>query len=86
MRNCRPMVKRQAWIARVEAAWAERAIVWLAGVRRVGKTCLAQTLPDVEYLDCKVPRMRRQMEDPEGFWASLGPWRGTVLGLRSCSD
>jgi len=66
------MVRRKAWIERVEAAWAERPIVWLAGVRRVGKTCLAQTLPDVEYLDCKVPRMRRQMEDPEGFWASLG--------------
>ncbi len=66
------MVKRQAWIERVEAAWTERPVLWLAGVRRVGKTCLGQSLPDVEYFDCELPRVRRQMEDPEGFWASLG--------------
>jgi hypothetical protein len=65
------MVKREEWIGRVEKAWVERPIVWLAGVRRVGKTCLAQTLADVEYFDCELPRVRRTMEDPQGFWASL---------------
>jgi hypothetical protein len=66
------MVRREEWIRKIEEAWAERPIVWLAGVRRVGKTCLAQTLADVEYFDCELPRVRRSMEDPQGFWASLG--------------
>jgi hypothetical protein len=66
------MVKREEWIRRIEEAWTARSVVWLSGVRRVGKTCLAQTLADVEYLDCELPRVRRSMEDPQGFWASLG--------------
>jgi predicted AAA+ superfamily ATPase len=66
------MVKRGEWIRRIEEAWTARSVVWLSGVRRVGKTCLAQTLADVEYFDCELPRVRRSMEDPQGFWASLG--------------
>ena len=61
------MVKREQWIRRIEEGWATRSIVWLSGVRRVGKTCLAQTLADVEYFDCELPRVRRSMEDPQGF-------------------
>jgi len=33
--------------------------------RRVGKTYLCQSLPDIEYFDCELPRVRRMMEDPE---------------------
>jgi predicted AAA+ superfamily ATPase len=40
-------------------------------VRRVGKTCLAQSLPHVEYFDCELPRVRRAVEDPEEFLNSL---------------
>ncbi len=69
------MVRREEWIRRIEQAWADRPVVWLAGVRRVGKTCLAQTLTDVEYFDCELPRVRRSVEDPQGFWASLGRQR-----------
>jgi uncharacterized protein len=61
------MVQRQFWIDRVERAWERRSVVWLAGVRRVGKTCLAQSLDEVEYFDCELPRTRRMMEDPEAF-------------------
>lgn len=61
------MVKREFWINRIEKAWERRSIVWLSGVRRVGKTCLCQTLPDIEYFDCELPRVRRLMEDPQGF-------------------
>lgn len=46
-------------------------MLWLAGVRRVGKTVLCQSLDDVEYFDCELPRTRRQMDDPESFLASL---------------
>ena len=37
------------------------------GVRRVGKSVLCQSLVDVEYLDCELPRTRRLLEDPESF-------------------
>ena len=65
------MVKRQFWLNLIETAWERRSIVWLSGVRRVGKTCLCQTLPDIEYFDCELPRVRRLMEDPEGFLESI---------------
>jgi hypothetical protein len=55
----------------IERAWRERPVVWLAGVRRVGKTCLSQTLPNTEYFDCELPRVRRMMEDPKGFLDGL---------------
>jgi len=46
-------------------------VVWLPGVRRVGKTTLCQSLPDIEYFDCELPRTRRLLEDPEAFLASV---------------
>lgn len=62
------MVTRRFWQDAVETAWEERSIVWLTGVRRVGKTTLARSLPDLAYYDCELPRIRRVMEeDPEGF-------------------
>jgi predicted AAA+ superfamily ATPase len=33
----------------------------------VGKTVLSRSLPDVEYYDCELPRVRRTFEDPEAF-------------------
>jgi len=72
------MVRRRFWIEAVERAWARRRVVWLSGVRRVGKTFLAQSLADVEYFDCELPRVRRQMEDPEQFLDEL---RGRRLVL-----
>ena len=66
------MVRRRFWQTKVEEAWSERTIVWLAGVRRVGKTTLCQSLADIEYFDCELPRVRRIMEDPEDFLKGLG--------------
>lgn len=65
------MVQRRKWEERIEQAWLERSVVWLAGVRRVGKTCLCQSLKDVVYHDCELPRTRRTMEDPEAFLDDL---------------
>ncbi len=79
MRYYKCMVKRQFWLNRIEIAWERRSVVWLSGVRRVGKTCLCQTLPDIEYFDCELPRVRRLMEDPQGFLGSIGNGR-IVLG------
>jgi len=61
------MYLRDEWIQRIESAWQQRPVVWLKGVRRVGKTVLCRSLPDVEYFDCELPRTRRALEDPEGF-------------------
>ncbi len=63
---------------RLRRAWDARSVIWLAGVRRAGKTCLCQSLDGIEYFDCELPRTRRQMDDPEGFLASL---RGRTIVL-----
>jgi predicted AAA+ superfamily ATPase len=65
------MVERQFWLSLIEQAWQRRNVLWLAGVRRVGKTVLSQCIPDVEYFDCELPRVRTSMVDPQGFLAGL---------------
>jgi len=61
------MVARTFWHARIADAWRRRSVIWLMGVRRVGKSVLCQTLPDVRYYDCELPRVRRMLEDPQAF-------------------
>ncbi len=65
------MYARTFWQQRLLSAWERKSVVWLTGVRRVGKTSLCQSLPDVEYFDCELPRTRREMEDPEAFLQRL---------------
>lgn len=65
------MVKRNFWIKHIDKQWRHRSILWLRGVRRAGKTFLAQSLDNVEYFDCELPRVRRAMEDPEAFLEGL---------------
>jgi predicted AAA+ superfamily ATPase len=65
------MVQRTFWLKLLASAWSRKSIVWLAGVRRVGKTFLCQSIPEIEYFDCELPRVRRQMEDPENFLDKL---------------
>ncbi len=69
------MVQRDYWMDRIERAWEHRSVVWLSGVRRVGKTTLTRSLPDAEYFDCERPSIRRQFADPERLLASLRPQR-----------
>ena len=69
------MVDREFWRNRIETSWKHRSILWLSGVRRVGKTCLCQTLPNIEYFDCELPRVRRLMEDPQAFLESVATGR-----------
>lgn len=61
------MVHRTWWQQKIERVWQERSIIWLSGVRRVGKTLLCQSLDHIEYFDCELPRTRRLIEDPEAF-------------------
>jgi len=59
--------QRPFWQQAIERAWDRKAVVWLRGVRRVGKTTLAQSLDRVRYFDCELPRVRRRLESPESF-------------------
>lgn len=73
------MIKtRQFWLKLIEDSWRKRSVLWLSGVRRVGKTFLCRSLPDTQYFDCELPRTRRLLEDPENF---LENWKGKRLIL-----
>ena len=80
------MIHRHSWLRRIEQAWKERPVVWLSGVRRVGKTCLTQMLPQIEYFDCELPRIRRMMDDPQGFWDGLSGKRVVLDEIHRLPD
>ena len=61
------MVQRRFWLRKIREALKKRSVLWLSGARRVGKTVLCQSLPDIDYFDCELPRVRRTMEDPQSF-------------------
>jgi len=63
------MISRPYWQKHIKDAWAHRSIIWLSGIRRAGKTHLCQALPDIEYFDCELPRVRHLLEDPESFFS-----------------
>jgi len=73
------MIGRPYWINRIKKAWQKRPIVWLAGVRRVGKTTLARMLPEAVYLNCDLPSATRRLEDPELFFQAQSPDAVIVL-------
>jgi uncharacterized protein len=62
------MFSRPFWLSRIEAAWRKRPIVWLSGVRRVGKTTLSSQVVNTEYINCDLPSEVRRMSDPELFF------------------
>ena len=64
------MIERLFWQRRIENAWSEARIVWLCGVRRCGKTTLAEGLgPDrMLYLNCDLPTVEDMVRDPEVFF------------------
>lgn len=61
------MVDRPYWINLIQEALKRRPIVWLAGVRRSGKTFLCHMLEGTQYYDCELPSARREIER-DGFW------------------
>ena len=64
------MKDRIIWKNLINQSWEKRSIIWLSGVRRSGKTYLCNSLDDVEYYDCELPSVRRQLEDIEIFLKS----------------
>ncbi|MFQ5751494.1 MAG: ATP-binding protein [bacterium] len=65
------MKRRPFWIEQIHQAWKKRSIVWLSGVRRVGKTTLAKMFTDAIYMNCDLPSVVRMAADPESFYDSL---------------
>jgi uncharacterized protein len=69
------MIDRPFWYQRIEDAWRKASIAWLCGVRRCGKTVLAQSLgtEQITYINCDLPAVEDAVRDP-------------ILFFRSCQD
>lgn len=61
------LIRRPYWEKLIEESWDQKNVIWLMGVRRVGKTSLCLSLKNIEYFDCERPRVRQLFEDPENF-------------------
>jgi len=72
------IIERPYWKQLLLDAWQEKSIIWLMGVRRAGKTSLCLTIPDIDYFDCELPRVRQLLADPEAFLESQ---RGKSIAL-----
>ncbi len=64
-------IKRTFWLQKIQKSWSKRPIVWLAGVRRSGKTTLAASIPDSTFINCDLPSEQKRLEDPEDFYKNL---------------
>ncbi|MDQ6971999.1 MAG: ATP-binding protein [Mariprofundaceae bacterium] len=73
------MIERPLWLKRIEQAWSSRSVIWLSGVRRVGKTTLGRMLPGTVYMNCDLPSTLRALEDPELFLGSQTPGSVVIL-------
>jgi predicted AAA+ superfamily ATPase len=64
------MISRPFWLRRIEQAWREAPIAWLCGVRRAGKTTLAESLgaERIVYVNCDLPTAQDQLGDPQLFF------------------
>ena len=65
------MISRPFWIDQIKSCWEKAPIVWLSGVRRVGKSTLAKELVNADFLNCDLPSSQRLLADPEAFYRSL---------------
>ena len=66
------MFPRPYWRERIERAWREAPIAWLCGVRRCGKTTLAESLgaDRAVYVNCDLPSAEDMVQDPQVFFRS----------------
>jgi uncharacterized protein len=66
------MIERPFWQQRIQDAWRAAPIAWLCGVRRSGKTTLAESLgaDRVLYVNCDLPVVEDMVRDPQMFFRS----------------
>jgi uncharacterized protein len=65
------MITRTFWLKKLNDAWEKRPLFWLSGVRRTGKTTLCRMIPGAVYMNCDLPSVQRQLENPEFFYRNL---------------
>ena len=65
------VVTRSFWEQRIHEIWKTVPIVWLAGVRRSGKTTLSESLLDSTLINCDLPSTRSLLKDPETFYKQI---------------
>lgn len=65
------MIDRPFWTQRLAAGWKQASMVWLTGPRRVGKTVLARSFPEAEFLNCDLPGVAERLRDPESFFRAV---------------
>ena len=64
------MITRPFWLRRIEESWREAPIACLCGVRRSGKTTLAESLgrERILYINCDLPTVEDMVRDPQVFF------------------
>lgn len=73
------MINRPFWVEKINDGWGTRPLVWLSGVRRSGKTTLCRMLPNVVYMNCDLPSVKRQLENPEFFFSNLSEYSTVIF-------
>jgi len=73
------MINRPFWVEKINDGWGKRPLVWLSGVRRSGKTTLCRMLPNVVYMNCDLPSVKRQLENPEFFFSNLSEYSTVIF-------
>ncbi|MDZ4677740.1 MAG: AAA family ATPase [Oligoflexia bacterium] len=64
-------IRRPYWGKLLAASWKKRSIVWLAGVRRSGKTTLAKALDGFTYYNCDDSDVQANLKNPKPFLKSI---------------
>ncbi|OFY61431.1 MAG: ATPase [Bacteroidetes bacterium RBG_13_43_22] len=73
------MISRPFWLTKLDESWKRRSLIWLSGVRRSGKTTLCKMIHGAVYLNCDLPSVNRQLENPEFFFNNIAPGKIVVL-------
>ncbi len=61
------MITRSFWAKKIHELWKEKNIIWIAGVRRAGKTTICESM-NLPIYDCELGSVRRILDDPENFF------------------
>lgn len=61
-------VTRPYWNKIINETFKKMPIVWLAGVRRAGKTTLIKSFKEANYFNCDLPSVQEDIRNPEQFY------------------
>ena len=68
---------RSYWLQHIFSTWKKSSVIWLSGVRHVGKSSLSTMIPGVVHVDCNLPDHRGSLTEPEPFFKNLP--KGTAV-------